>query len=55
MKLISVLLGAGLLVPAFGQNGVIADGAVPGKGFQFFWQSRLEPPRRHGLLPRHQP
>jgi hypothetical protein len=44
MKLISLLLGAGLLVPAFGQNGVIAEGTVPGKGFQFYWQSRLEPP-----------
>ncbi len=44
MKLISVLLSAGLLVPAFGQTGVIAEGTVPGKGFQFYWQSRLEPP-----------
>ncbi len=44
MKLISVLLSAGLLLPAFGQTGVIAEGTVPGKGFQFYWQSRLEPP-----------
>ncbi len=44
MKLISLLLGAGLLVPAFGQNGAIAEGNVPGKGFAFYWQTRLEPP-----------
>lgn len=44
MKLVSLLLGAGLLVQAFGQSGVIAEGTVMGKGFLLNWQSRLEPP-----------
>jgi hypothetical protein len=44
MKVISILLAGGLLVPAFGQTGVIAQGDVSGKGFTLYWQSRLEPP-----------
>ncbi len=44
MKLVSVLLGAGLLVPAFGQTGVIAEGNVLAKEYGFYWQTRLEPP-----------
>src|SRR5580692_5346640 len=44
MKLVSILLGAGLLVPAFGQTGVIAEGNVSGKDFAFYWQTRLDPP-----------
>ena len=45
MKLISVLLSAGLLVPAFGQTGVIAGGQpFRAKNSRFYWQSRLEPP-----------
>ncbi len=44
MKLVSILLGAGLLLPAFGQTGVIAEGNVSGKDYAFYWQTRLEPP-----------
>lgn len=44
MKLISVLLAWGLLIPAFGQTGVIAEGNVMRPAFVFYWQCRLEPP-----------
>jgi hypothetical protein len=44
MKLVSILLAAGLLVPAFGQTGVIAEGNVSTKEYAFYWQTRLEPP-----------
>ena len=44
MNTINFLLAAALVVPCFGQNGVIAQGTVKNSAFGFYWQSRLEPP-----------
>src|SRR5579863_177246 len=44
MQAISFLLAAAVVVPCFGQTGVIAQGSVNQSNFGLYWQSRLEPP-----------
>jgi len=44
MKTIGFVLAISLCAPAFAQSGRIFGGSVARKNFEFFWESRLEPP-----------